>query len=176
MEHALRVHAEDAGAAVALVGADAGLGAGERDGGVPAMLERHGEERGGDDLAGGEQEVEFARLGFVGHLLREGDQVVGGFAHGGDDDDEAVAAFDAGDDARGDGLDALGVGDGGAAVLLDGERAHVASAISAPSSVGRVMIVWPGVSRERAASSMASAMPCWLAVASAQMVEPPPER
>ncbi len=53
---------------------------------------------------------------------------------------------------------------------------YVSSTISAPRSVGAVMSDSAGTSRLRAASSMASAIPCSFSVQRAQMVEPPPER
>ena len=54
-------------------------------------------------------------------LLGEVEQLVGGVAHRGDDDDDVVAGLAGVDDALGDPLDAVGVGDGGAAVLLHDE-------------------------------------------------------
>ena len=50
--NALRVHLQDARAAVALVGADARLGARERDRRMTGVLERHRQQRRRDDLAG----------------------------------------------------------------------------------------------------------------------------
>jgi hypothetical protein len=52
-----------------------------------------------------------------------GSGVVGGVAHGGDDDAHGVAVLARLDDAVGDPLDAVGVGHGGAAVLLH-DQAH----------------------------------------------------
>ena len=49
-------------------------------------------------------------------------KVVGGVAHRGDDDDDLVPGADAPDDTAGDVADAVGVGDGCAAVLLDYEH------------------------------------------------------
>src|SRR5207247_8696600 len=81
------------------------------------------------------------------------------------------------DDALRNVLDALSIAYRRPAVLLDDKPvpAHFAST-SAPRDVGRVIIVRPGVSRARAASSIASAIPCSFVVASAQLVDPPPER
>ena len=51
-------------------------------------------------------------------LLGQVDQLVGGVAHRGDDDDDLVAGLLGVDDPLGDPLDAVGVGDGRTAVLL----------------------------------------------------------
>ena len=55
------------------------------------------------------------------HRVGEGDEVVGLLAHGAHDDDHVVALAMREGDVLGDGPDAVGVGDGGAAVLLDDE-------------------------------------------------------
>ena len=55
-------------------------------------------------------------------LRGEVEQFVGGVAHGADRDDDVVPGAARVDDALGDALDALGVGDGRAAVLLDDQR------------------------------------------------------
>jgi hypothetical protein len=49
----------------------------------------------------------------------EVDELVGGVAHGRHDHDDLVAGVDALDDAAGDVADAVGIGHGGATVLLD---------------------------------------------------------
>ena len=62
-------------------------------------------------LAGGEQDVELARVGLVGDRRREAEQLVGRVAHRGHDDDEvAPGGALAGDPPR-DALDPVGVGD-----------------------------------------------------------------
>ena len=65
-----------------------------------------------------------SRGGGIGRdLLGEVEQLVGRVAHRGDDDDDVVAGLAGGDDPLGDPLDAVGVGDRGAAVLLH-DQAH----------------------------------------------------
>ena len=68
--------------------------------------------------------------GAGGNLVRELDETVGDARHRRDDDDDAVARALGVDDAPGDVADALGVADGGAAVLLD-EQAHERGIIGA---------------------------------------------
>ena len=67
---------------------------------------------------GGEQHVELAARRQRRDLLGQVEQLVGGVAHRRDDDTDVVAGLLGGDDALGDPLDALGVGDGGTSVLL----------------------------------------------------------
>ena len=114
---------DDPRLAVRGVGDDAGLRAGERARLVAEVGDRHREQRHRDALAGGQQHVELARGRQRGDLLGEVDQLVGGVAHRGDDDDDVVAGLPGVDDPLGDPLDALGVGHGRAAVLLH-DQAH----------------------------------------------------
>ncbi len=115
------VEREDARSTVGHIGAQAGLGAGEAHGVHAHGVERHGQEGHRDRLSGGEEQVELACLRLVSQLAREGKEAVGGVTHRRDDDDEPVARAGARRDASGDVADALGVGDRGAAVLLDDE-------------------------------------------------------
>ena len=142
------------------------------------MLERHRQQRRRDALARRKQQVQLAGLGLVGHLLRQGDQLIRRIPHRRHYDDEAVPCPHSLDDALRDVLDALSIAYRRPAVLLDDKPvpAHFASTTSAPVDVGRVIIVRPGVSRARAASNIASAIPSSFVVASAQIVDPPPER
>ena len=72
-------------------------------------------------LAGGEQDVQLARIGLVGDGGGEPEQLVGGVTHGRDDHDQVVAGRAlAGDPAR-DPLDAIGIRERRAAELLDHE-------------------------------------------------------
>ena len=52
-----------------------------------AFVERHDQQRGADQLARREQQVELARVGPASHLGRQGEQLVGAIAHGRHDDD-----------------------------------------------------------------------------------------
>ena len=117
------------------VGDDAGLRAGERDGLVAEVVDRHREERHRDPLAGGEQHVQLAGVRTLRDLAREVDQLVRRVAHRGDDDADAVAGLGGRDDPPRDALDPLGIGDRGAAVLLDHDR-HGASIVVEPSTNG----------------------------------------
>ena len=112
---------DDARLAVDRRGEHAGLRAGERLGLVALRVDRHRQQGHRDPLAGGEQHVELAPARHRDDLLGQVDQLVGGVAHRGDDHDHVVAVALGGDDALGDPLDPLGVGDRRAAVLLHDE-------------------------------------------------------
>ena len=58
-----RAHVDDAGAGVAIVGDDAGLRAGQRDGLVPVFVDGHGQKSHGRALAAREQHVQLAAGG-----------------------------------------------------------------------------------------------------------------
>ena len=66
-------------------------------------------------LAGGEEDVQFARIGLVGDARREAEELVRGVAHRRHDDDQVVAGRALARDPPGDPLDAVGAGDGRAA-------------------------------------------------------------
>ena len=83
-----RLDTRDAGLAVAAVGGDAGLRAGQADGRDTEAMERHRQERRALVLAGREQDVQLARVGLVGDGRRERQELVGGVAHRGHHDDE----------------------------------------------------------------------------------------
>ena len=89
--------------------------------GTPSAWRAIDSERRALVLAGREQDVELARVGFVGDRGGEAEQLVGRVAHRRDDDDEVVAGGALARDPPGDALDAVGVGDGRAAELLDDE-------------------------------------------------------
>ena len=118
---AARRDVDDAGLAVGRVGDDAGLRAGERPRLEPQVGDGHGEDRHRDALTCGQQHVELTSGGYGGDLLGQVEQLVGRVTHGRDHDDDLVALTTGGDDALGDPLDPLGVGDGRTAVLLDDE-------------------------------------------------------
>ena len=114
------------------VGDHAGLAAGERLGLVAEVFDRHRQQGHGDPLSGGQQHVELAPGRHRGYLLGEIDQLVRRVAHRRDHDDHLVAVLLGFDDPLGNALDALGIGNGGAAVLLH-DKAHVCSLLDSQS-------------------------------------------
>ena len=118
---AARFDVGDAGPAVAAVRGDAGLRTGQADRRDAQAMEGHRQQGRALVLAGREQDVELARVGIVGDGGGEAEQLVRGIAHRRDDDDEVVAGGALAGDPTRDPLDAVGVGHGGAAELLDDE-------------------------------------------------------
>ena len=100
------------------IGDDAGLRAREGCGLNTTVGERHRHERHGDTFAAGEEHVHFPRRSGARHVTGESNEVISGFAHGGDHDHDVVAGATRARDVIGDRLDAIGVADGGPAVLL----------------------------------------------------------
>ena len=72
------------------VGEDAGLRAGQRDGLLAEVVDRHRDERAGDALARREQHVELAHVRRRRHLVGEVDQPVGRLAHRRDGPDDVA--------------------------------------------------------------------------------------
>ena len=91
--------------------------------GSPRSIDRHAEQRHRDPLARGEQHVHLAAGRGRSTPRGRAAQVVGGLAHRRDHDHDVVAAAAGAHDVIGDGPDAVGIGDRGAAELLD-EQAH----------------------------------------------------
>ena len=60
--------------------------------GTPERLDRHAEQRHRDALAGSEEHVHLPAAGRVGDVVRQANQVVGGLAHGRNDDHDIVPA------------------------------------------------------------------------------------
>ena len=118
-----RRHVDDPRPAVRGGGDHARLRAGVRTRLVPQVVDGHREQRHRDALTAGQQHVEFAPGRQRTHLVGEVEQFVRGVTHRGDDDHDVVASLAGTDDPLGDPLDALGVGDGGASVLLH-NQAH----------------------------------------------------
>jgi hypothetical protein len=91
-----------------------------------------------DALARGQQHVQLATRRVSGDLTGLVEELVGRVAHGGHDDDHVVAVLLRLDDALGHALDALGVRDGGTAVLLyhqgHGSRLPAATSASAQAA------------------------------------------
>src|SRR5205807_4735643 len=119
LDDAARDDVEDAPLAMCRAGADARLLTGQRDRLAPDGAQGHGQQRGGDHLAGADQLVHLPRRRVVVELMGEGDELVGGVAHGADHDDHAVAEPACALDPLGHPADALGGGDAAAPVLLD---------------------------------------------------------
>lgn len=119
------IDAEDASLGMIGGGAHTDLGAGERNGGLPKFLERHGEQSDGDLFAGGEKHIHLAGVGGLIRLivdaLREGDQIVGGIAHSGDDDDDLIVGMFIVEDSISDVEDFISGRDGAAAEFLNNE-------------------------------------------------------
>ena len=118
---AARFDIRDPGSSVAAVRRDAGLGTGQADRRDAEAVEGHRQQGGALVLARGEEDIELARVGFVGDGGGEAEEFVRGIAHGGHDDDEVMPGGALSGDATRDPLDAVGVGHGGAAELLDDE-------------------------------------------------------
>ena len=118
---AARVDVGDPGAAIAAVGGDAGLRAGQRDCRDAERVQRHRHQGRALVLARREEHVHLARVRFVGDRGGERDQLVGGVAHRGDDDHEVRAGGALARDPPGDAPDAVRIGERRAAEFLDNE-------------------------------------------------------
>src|SRR5258705_4759421 len=117
--HAERAHLDDPRVDVAIVGDDAGLAAGEADRVAAELVNRERQQRHGDALAGRQQHVELAPLRVRRDHLRHRQQLVGGVAHRGDDDHDAVPLGARPHHALGDTPELVHVRDAAAAVFLD---------------------------------------------------------
>src|SRR6266508_1746684 len=83
------------------VGHHAGLAAGEADRGHAEIGKRHAHQGHADALTRRYQHVEFTAIGSRAYLISHLDQLVGGFAHGGDDRyDTMTTAMQVGETAR----------------------------------------------------------------------------
>ena len=122
LEDFLRRNVGDLRLGVEAVGDDPRLRAGQRDGGDAERVQRHGGERDGLLLAGGDEHVELAGARLRRYFPRQLDQPVRHPRHGRDDHDQPVPGPVRFGDAGGDVADALGRADRGAAVFLDEER------------------------------------------------------
>ena len=110
--HPGRVHPVDPGPAVAGVRMDPRLGTGEAHRLLTQVPQSHGQQRAGDQLAGGEQQVQLPGIGMVGNRMGQLDQLVGGVAHGGNHGHHAGPALSHLGDAAGHVLDHRGVAHG----------------------------------------------------------------
>ena len=172
----LGVDIADAGAAKRVVGEHAGLRAGQRDRAAapfPHLLAHgHGQQGAADHLARREQHVHFPARRAGADRLRQGDQIVGRFAHRGDHHRHRLACRGALRDPLGDRLQALDRADAGAAVLL-----HHSHRTVAPDRSISVTKPVPSMPRSAAAAANAACVACAaLASVSAISVEPPPDR
>src|SRR5205085_5796331 len=80
---------------------------------------------------GGEQHVHLPALGLGGDVVGQADEVVGRLAHCTHDDDHIVALAARARDMIGDGSDAVGIGYGGAAKLLNDEAQRDGASVGA---------------------------------------------
>ena len=103
----LRDDVEDPRLAVRRAGPDPRLRPGQGHRLAAVGGERHGQQRGGDHLPGAEQLVHLPRRRVVGELVGEGDQLVGGVAHGADHHHHPVAELPAAPHPVGDAADPL---------------------------------------------------------------------
>ena len=115
---ALGNHADDLGGTEVAVGFNAGLRAGVGAGFDAQFVDGHGQQRHGDALACGQEDVHFTLGRVVGEGGRRVEQVVRRVAHGRYDHDDEVSRVVRVHDALGDTLHGFGVGDGRTAVLL----------------------------------------------------------
>ena len=76
----LGLQTADACLGVGAVGAEACLPAGQADGMAAQLVQRHGQQRNADLLAGSQQHIHFTSRRVVGDLPSLGDQVIGGIA------------------------------------------------------------------------------------------------
>ena len=90
---------------------------------TPKRVERHRDERRALVLAGREEDVELAWIRLVRDGRRQGQELVGGVAHRGHDDDEVRPGRALAGDPPRDALDAVGAGHGRATELLDDKGA-----------------------------------------------------
>ena len=120
------IHGADAGLAVGVVGADARLRPAQADGVVAQIPQCHRQQRDGHQLAGGQQQVQFPRVRFPGHGVRQANQLVGGIAHSGYHGDHLMAGIVDGRQAARHSDDFGGVGYRTAAVFMDIQRHRIA--------------------------------------------------
>ena len=132
LAHAVAPDLDDLRLAVDRVGDDPDLAAGQADRLDPELGERHRHERRRHPLASREQHVHLSAGLGSRHAVGERDQVVGGLPHGADDHDDVVAVTLGECDMLGDGTDAVGIGDGRAAVLLN-DQCHGLDRLSSGS-------------------------------------------
>ena len=117
------IDTRDAGLAVAAIGGDAGLRAGQADRRDAERVQGHRHQRGALVLAGGEEDVQLAGIGLVRDGGGQRQELVRGVAHRGDDDDQLGAVLALADDASGDAPDAFRARNRRAAELHDDEGA-----------------------------------------------------
>ena len=112
----------DAGGPVRVGRDDRDLPALPGAGGKAHFLQHHGQEAGGDLLAGGDDRVIFRAVHERGGLAAPVDELVGPPRHGRDDDGDLAARLDLALHVQRDVADALEIGDGRAAEFHDEAR------------------------------------------------------
>ncbi len=147
LAHAVTFDGDDLGLAMARVGDDPDLAAGEADGVDPEVVERHRQQCRRDAFAGRQEHVHLAAVARGRDLRRQGDEVVGRLAHRRGDDDDVVAVPPGEGHVVGDGAHPIGVGDGRASVLLDDQR-HRVHFLSGPVARSRATFVEPHYGRD----------------------------
>ena len=118
----VRLDAADARLAVDAVGADRDLPAQPGAGLDAELLQRERQQADGHLLAGRDDDIVFARVVQRADAGVTVDQLVGGAGHGRDDDGDLVAGIDFAFDLARDILDAVDVGDRGAAEFQNDPR------------------------------------------------------
>ena len=103
-----RIDVGDPGPAVAAVGGDPGLGAGQADRRHAERVEGHRHEGRALVLAGRQEHVQLARIGVVGDRGGQGQELVGRVAHRRDHDDQVRAGVALAGDPPGDAPDPIG--------------------------------------------------------------------
>ena len=114
----------DLGVGVVGVGDEPGLRPGERLGDLAEIGDGHGDQRHRLALAGGDEHVHLAAWLGGGDVVGEAQELVGLLAHGRHDEHDVGATTLGADGVLGDLADPVGVGDGRAAELLDGDHAR----------------------------------------------------
>ena len=90
---ALRINLADARLAVGAVGANTRLRPAEADGIVPQAPQRHRQQRYGNQLPGGQQQVQLPRIRLPGYGMRQLNQLVRSVPHRGDDGNHPMAGI-----------------------------------------------------------------------------------
>ena len=127
----LGVNLFDASVAVGGFGQEACLPAGQGDDRVTHLLDCHCQQRHGNLLAGGKQDIHLPAGGFVGDLFGFGNQVIGGVTLCGNDRNDRVAlCLGVGDDLC-NVTHPLDVSNRGTTKFLN-DQIHIVTSVSVP--------------------------------------------